>query len=232
VLADDNFLSIALAVRQGRTTYANLKKAILFILPTNVAEGLVILIALALGSLLPMPITPVQILWVNMVTAVTLGLALAFEPAEPIVMKKPPRTRNTAILDGYLTWRVFFVSALMGLGVLLLFWMHHKTGANIALSRTVAVNALVVAEAFYLLNCRYIHYPVLGKGFFGNPVVFVAIAVLAVFQIAFTYWPVFNNLFGTTPLNFTHWSWIFALGAAVFVCVELEKIATNKLSKK
>lgn len=232
VLADDNFSSIAQAVRQGRTTYANLKKAILFILPTNVAEGLVILIALALGTLLPMPITPVQILWVNMVTAVTLGLALAFEPAEPEVMQQPPRSRSTAILDGYLTWRVFFVSVLMGLGVLFLFWNHHNTGADVALSRTVAVNALVVAEAFYLLNCRYIHYPVLGKGFFGNPVVFIALGLLAVLQGAFTYWPVFNNLFGTAPLSLAHWSWIFGMGAVVFALVELEKVTTNFFAKR
>jgi Ca2+-transporting ATPase len=230
VLADDNFTSIANAIRQGRITFANLKKAILFILPTNGAEAFVIISALMIGSSLP--ITPAQILWVNMITAVTLGLALAFEPGEPFVMKRPPRDPGVAILDGYLVWRIVMVSVLLGSGILWFYRMLRDGGASIDYARTVAVNALVVGEAFYLINCRYIHYPVLTKGFFENPKIFWALGVLTVFQISFTYAPLFQKLFTTEAISMQHWGWVFLLGLGIFFAVEAEKIVTNYFFSK
>jgi Ca2+-transporting ATPase len=230
VLTDDNFTSIVNAIRQGRTTFANLKKAILFILPTNGAEAFVIITALLIGSTLP--ITAAQILWVNMITAVTLGLALAFEPGEPVAMKRPPRDPGAAILDSYLVWRIVFVSVIIGFGVLWFYRILREGGATSEYARTVAVNALVVSEAFYLINCRYIHYPVLTKGFFDNSKIFIALGLLTVFQILFTYAPIFQTLFQTDGIGLQHWGWIFGLGLAVFFAVELEKLITNLLFSK
>jgi potassium/sodium efflux P-type ATPase len=157
VLADDNFASIAHAVEEGRAVYDNLRKALLFILPTNGGETLTLIAAILLGRALP--ITPVQILWVNMITAVTLALALAFEPSEGDVMKRPPRAPNAPILSGFLLWRIAFVSLIIVVGVFGLYLWERSRGADIEFARTVAVNTLVMFEVFYLLNARYIFSP-------------------------------------------------------------------------
>ncbi len=229
VLADDNFTSISNAIRQGRITYDNLKKAILFILPTNGAEALVIMTALLMGGSLP--ITPAQILWINMVTAVTLGLALAFEPGEPKVMLKKPRKPNSAILDSYLLWRIVFVSVLIGGATLLMYKILMHSGVVINYARTVAVNTLAMGEAFYLLNCRNIHSTIFHKGFFSNPNIFYAIGTLIVLQLLFTYNGFFNAIFGTTAIDFTHWLWLLGSTFVVFILVELEKVVYNKIFK-
>ena len=227
VLADDNFTSISNAIRQGRITYDNLKKAILFILPTNGAEAFIIMVALLMGGALP--ITPAQILWINMVTAVTLGLALAFEPGEPTVMQRKPRKPHSPILDGYLIWRIAFVSLLIGMATLLLYkWMIFK-GMELEYARTIAVNTLAVCEAFYLLNCRYIHCSIFHRGFFGNPNVFYAIGTLIMLQLIFTYTGFFNTIFASTPITAYHWLWIVGASFAVFLLVELEKVIYNRI---
>src|SRR5262249_42488219 len=144
VLADDNFASITAAVKEGRTVYNNIEKAILFMLPTNVAQALVIMVAIFLG--LTAPITAPQILWVNMVTSVALGLVISFEPHEPDVMQRPPRAANRPILDGFGVWRIIFVgSALLTLTLSSFFWMKSQNAAD-DLARTVAVNALVIGQ--------------------------------------------------------------------------------------
>ncbi len=152
VLIDDNFASIADAVVEGRTVFDNLKKSILFILPTSGGEALTILAAIAIGR--ELPITPVQILWVNMVTAVTLALALAFEPAENNLMRRPPRPPTEPLLSSFLVWRTVFVSILLVSGTFGLYLWYREHGADLRLARTVAVNTLVFFEIFYLFNCR------------------------------------------------------------------------------
>lgn len=226
VLADDNFASIANAVEEGRTIYDNLRKAILFILPTNGAESFVIMAAVLMG--LALPITPVQILWVNMVTAVTLALALSFEPTEPGVMKRPPRDTNAGILGGYFLWRVAFVSLLIGGVTLGLYYGLKDIGYELEESRTVAVNTLVAGQLFYLFNCRRMYQPSIGSGFFGNKYAFIAVGVLIVLQLFFTYAPFMNDWFGTTP--HAAWYWIFPVagGFAVFLVVEAEKFILGK----
>jgi magnesium-transporting ATPase (P-type) len=125
----------------------------LFMLPTNVAQGLVIRVAIFLGF--TPPITAPQILWVNMVTSVALGLVISFEPHERDVMRRPPRAVHRRIVDGFGLWRVIFVClALLGLTLWAFFWMKSK-GASDELARTAAVNALVIGQIFYLLNSRY-----------------------------------------------------------------------------
>lgn len=230
VLADDNFASIASAVEQGRTIYDNLRKAILFILPTNGAESFVIIAAVFMG--LTMPITPVQILWVNMVTAVTLALALSFEPTEPGVMKRPPRDTNAPILGSYFLWRVGFVSLLIGGLTLMLYYWLRDYGYDLDTSRTIAVNTLVAGQLFYLFNCRRMYEPSVGKGFFNNKYVFIAVAVLIVFQLVFTYAPFMNEWFATSPHQASYWLYPLAGGFFVFWLVELEKYILGKRRAK
>ena len=222
VLADDNFATITRAVRAGRTVYDNIKKSILFILPTNGGEALTILGAVLLGTMLP--ITPVQVLWVNMITAVTLALALAFDPAEHDVMDRTPRDPNEALLSPFMVFRIVYVSLILVAGTFGLFLWQRSTGADIEQARTVAVNTLVVFEAFYLLNTRRMRRPLRSlEDITGNRYVLAAIAAVVIFQLLWTYVPAFNHLFGSTPLGLGAWGAILATGLGVLVLVELEK---------
>lgn len=231
VLADDNFAAIAHAVEEGRTVYDNIRKAILFILPTNGAEALILVVAIVLGRTLP--ITPVQILWINMITAVTLALALAFEPPESDVMRRPPRDPREPILGPFLLWRLAYVSAIMVVGTFALFAWERAQGMEIERARTVAVNALVVFEAFYLLNSRYLHAPVLNRqGLFGNRYALWAIALVILFQLLFTYTAPMQALFGTAPIDAATWGVIVLVGSSVFVLVEVEKLLYNLWQKR
>ena len=231
VLADDNFASITYAVEEGRTVYDNLKKAIIFILPTNGGEALIILAAIALGFH-QLPLTPVQILWVNMVTAVTLALSLAFEPPEANVMQRPPRDAKEPILTPYLIWRVVFVSIILMSGTFGLFIWEMNQGVSIEYARTVAVNTLVMFEVFYLFNARYITASVLNwKGLTGNPYVLVAMGSLLVLQLIFTYFTPMQTLFGTTAIDMTTWLKIVVIASSVLFLVEMEKFFVSYKSR-
>ncbi|HEB82088.1 MAG TPA: cation-transporting P-type ATPase [Gammaproteobacteria bacterium] len=223
VLADDNFASIAHAVEEGRTVYDNLKKAILFILPTNGGEALIILAAIVLGFH-HLPLTPVQILWVNMVTAVTLALSLAFEPPEKNVMQRAPREANEPLLTSYLVWRIAFVSLILMAGTFGLFLWEMDRGMSIEHARTVAVNTLVVFEIFYLFNSRYIKDSIFNMaGLTGNRYVLIAAAILLLFQMGFTYFEPMQILFGTAALDMDIWLRIVLVSSTVLFLVELEK---------
>jgi magnesium-transporting ATPase (P-type) len=227
VLADDNFASIDAAVEEGRTVYDNLKKSIVFILSTNGGEAAVIVAAIMLG--LTLPITPVQILWVNMVTAVTLSLALAFEPPESGVMKRPPRDTAEPLLNNFLLWRVLFVSCLMVLGALGFFLWEQARGASIEAARTVAVNALVMGEIFYLFNCRFLLEPSYGwHGFRPSRPILIAIVSVVTLQALFTYGPPFQKMFGTTAIDAAAWWRILLFGVVLFVAVEIEKAGLRR----
>jgi magnesium-transporting ATPase (P-type) len=227
VLADDNFATIAHAVQEGRTVYDNIKKAIVFIMPTNGGEAGIVLLAILFGMALPL--TPVQILWVNMVTAVTLALALSFEKAEPEVMRRAPRAADEPILSRFMVWRIGFVSTLLAVGVVALFLWELARGDSLETARTVAVNALVIGEIVYLFNCRYLLAPVRSwQDFTGNPYVLLTIAILLVIQLAFTYLPAMQALFGVVALDAAAWGLILGFGALLFVAVELEKNAIRR----
>jgi magnesium-transporting ATPase (P-type) len=227
VLADDNFTSIERAVEEGRTIYDNLRKAILFILPTNGAQGLVILAAVVFGLVLPL--TPVQVLWVNMIVAVTLALALAFEPPEPDVMQRPPRPPDAAILDGAFLWRIGFVSLLIGGATIAVFLYERQAGASLELARTVAVNTLVWGQAFYLFNSRYLRESSLMLSrLFANRIAWLTVGVLAVLQLTFVYAPFMHQWFGSAALDLRHWLLPLTIGLGVFLLVEVEKAATRR----
>ena len=231
VLADDNFATIAHAVEEGRTVYDNIKKTIIFIMPTNGGEAGMVLVAILLGMTLP--IMPVQILWVNMVTAVTLALALSFEKTEPGVMRRPPRAPSKSILSGFMLWRIVFVSVLLTGGSFGLFLWESARGASIEESRTVAVNALVMGEIVYLFNCRYLFASVISReGFFGNAIVLLAIAVLVLLQLLFTYLPAMQRMFGTDVIDLAAWARIIGFGVLLFAAVEIEKFWIRMRSDK
>jgi magnesium-transporting ATPase (P-type) len=223
VLADDNFASIQRAVEEGRTVYDNLRKAILFILPTNAAQALIIVTAILAGLVLP--VTPVQILWVNMITAVTLGIAFAWEKAEGDVMAHPPHPTDEPLLTPFVIWRTAFVGVLLLLGAGMLFYWHEQDPVvPVEYARTLAVNALVMGQIFYLLNSRFFSAPALSAdGIFGNRIALVAIAACLGLQLLLTYAPFMNLMFDTAPLDAAGWLYCIAVGIGVFVVIEAEK---------
>lgn len=222
VLTDDNFATIAIAVREGRVIYDNLKKFILFILPTNGGEALVVIAAILFEFILPL--TPAQVLWINMVTVSTLGLALAFEPAEPDIMKRRPRPPSEPLLSGFFAWRVLMVSVLMMIGALGLFLWELENGTSIETARTMAVSAIVMSETFYLINSRHIFAPVINlEGLIGNRYVLIAMAACITLQIAYTSLPFMQSIFHSTDLSAMEWGKVIAAGLMVFFVAELEK---------
>ncbi len=227
VLADDNFASIAYAVEEGRTVYDNLKKSILFVLPTNGGEALTIVAAIMMGRLLP--ITAAQILWINMITAVTLALTLAFEPPERHIMQRPPRDPKEPLLSGFLIWRIIFVSLILVVGTFGLFLWEREHGASIELARTIAVNTLVMFEVFYLFSARYLLAPALSyDGLTGNRYVLYGIGLLILLQLAFTYLAPMQVLFATTAISIEAWLRIIVIASSVLILVEIEKLLLRK----
>jgi calcium-translocating P-type ATPase len=227
VLADDNFASIVAAVREGRTVYDNLKKAIAFLLPVNGGESLSLLIAVLLG--LALPIEPLQILWVNMVSSVALATVLAFEPTEPDAMRRPPRESSEALLSAFVVWRVGLVSTLFMAGIFGMFEYVQAAGGSLELARTAAVNTLVVMEIFYLFSVRYLRSPSFTfAGVRGTPRVLAAIALVVALQFAFTYAPLMQALFRTEAVPLSLGLTIVAAGPALLVLLEAEKWARRK----
>jgi magnesium-transporting ATPase (P-type) len=223
VLADDNFASITAAVKEGRTVYNNIEKAILFMLPTNVAQALVILAAILVGF--TAPITAPQILWVNMVTSVALGLVISFEPHELEVMNRPPRPVNRPIVDGFGVWRLVFVGiALLALTLWAFFWMKSLEASD-DLARATAVNALVIGQVFYLLNSRYkLDSSLSLKAHLGNRYLPLGIAAVIGLQLLFTYVRPLQALFETELIPAWVWPRLLLGGFVFFLVVELEKL--------
>ncbi len=221
ILTDDDFATIEGAVEEGRGVFDNLTKFIVWTLPTNMAEGLVILVAILLGAALP--ISPVQILWINMTTAVALGLMLAFEPKEPGIMTRPPRDPRRPLLTGALVVRILLVSALLVGGSWWLFEWESANGASLAEARTVAVNVFVVVEAFYLFSCRSLTHAAWSIGLFSNRWVLVGVACQAIGQLAITYLPAMNELFGTAPIPGAAWLRILAVALLASLVVGFDK---------
>ncbi|MCL6422538.1 HAD-IC family P-type ATPase [Brachybacterium sp. JHP9] len=231
VLADDNFATIESAVEMGRTIYDNLRKAIVFILPTNGAQGLVILVAMVLGMTLPM--SPVQVLWVNTITAVTLSLALAFEPAEPDIMRRPPRSPKEGIIGAEGLVRIIYVSLLIGGITLGVFWWGQSAGVPLAVAQTTAVNTLVVGQIFYLLAARFSRTTSLRPALLTtNPVSWGAIGLMLLLQLAFVYVPFLQVAFGSAGVGWSGWLIPLAAGAAVFAVVEIDKAVRRVLSRR
>jgi magnesium-transporting ATPase (P-type) len=222
ILADDNFASISAAVKEGRTVYNNIEKAMLFLLPTNVAQGAVIAVAILFA--LTLPITAPQVLWVNMVTSVALGLVISFEPHESDVMERPPRAVDRPIVTRFGIWRILFVGAALVVYTLAAFFWMKDYGASDGMARTAAVNAITLGQVFYLLNSRYLIDSSLSpRAHAGNPYLWYGVGAVVVLQLLFTYAPPFHAIFGNEALPLWAWPWLVGGGILFFLVVELEK---------
>jgi magnesium-transporting ATPase (P-type) len=222
VLTDDNFASIAAAVREGRTVYDNIKKVISWTLPTSFGEAATIVFALLAGLVLP--ITAVQILWINLITAATLGLALAFESSEPGTMRRPPRLRAEPLLKGDLIWHIVLVSTLFLIAGFGMFFYAVDRGYQVAGAQTIAMNTLVVLEMFHLFFIRNIHGTSLTwRAIRGTRIIWACVLTITAAQFAITYLPFLQVIFGTQSVSLFDGLLIVAVGAVFFALIETEK---------
>jgi len=226
VLTDDNFATIEAAVEEGRGVLDNLIKFLSFILATNLGEGLVIMVAVLAGEILP--VLPVQALWINMTAAVFLGLTLAFEPREPGLMARPPRSPSMPILNREIIFRIFLVGIMLLAGSFGLFEWALYHGASDEKARTIAVNVFAVGESFYLLQCRSLRLSMFRLGLFSNPWIWGGIAAMAAAALAFTYVPLMNRLFHTAPIGLLDWVPILAVGMVIYLVIGVEKMNRRK----
>ena len=228
VLADDNFATIGNAVREGRAIYDNIRKFVLFILPTNGGESLLVIASILFN--LPLPLTAAQVLWINLATSSTLGISLAFEPPEHNVMRRPPRDPREQLLSWFFAWRVAMISVLIFAGAMGLFLWETSRGSSIETARTMAVSAVVVSEMFYLFSSRHVLHTTLSReGLFGNPKVLISISVCTLLQLSFVYAPPMQKIFGSTALGADEWSLVLLAGAMILVATELEKLLIRRL---
>ena len=230
VLTDDNFASIEAAIEEGRGVFDNLTKFIVWTLPTNMGEGLVILAAIFVGAHLP--ILPVQILWINMTTAVLLGLMLAFEPKEDDIMRRPPRNPKRPILTGELIGRIVGVSIIMLVGAFGSFEWAVGQGYSDAFARTVSVNVFVMVELFYLFNCRSLTKSMFALGVFSNRWIGVGVTSMVILQLVFTYVPLMNHVFHSEPIGWDAWWRILLTGLATYLIVGFEKWVRRKRKER
>ncbi|WP_334129886.1 cation-transporting P-type ATPase [Sneathiella sp.] len=231
VLLDDNFASIVAAVHEGRTVYDNIRKVVSWTLPTNGGEVLTVIAAILFNFTMPM--TPAQILWINLILTVTLGLVLAFEPPEPNVMKRPPRAASAGLLSPFLVWRIVFVSLIFVACALFIFFYALGKGLDVDTARTMVVDMIVVLEIFYLFNVRYLHMTSFTwRGALGTPAVLIAIAVVVAAQLAFTYLPLMQQLFATRPVSLLDGMLIVAIGVLAMAILEGEKYLMRALGRQ
>ncbi len=229
ILTDDNFASIEAAIEEGRGVFDNLTKFIAWTLPTNLGEGMVLLAAIVTGATLP--ILPIQLLWINMITAGVLGIALSLEPKEPGLMRRKPRDPQAPILNGVLLWRILLVSLFILAGAFGLFEYELARGVPVAEARTVAVNVVVVVEIFYLFNARSLTRSPFQLGFLSNPWAIGGAILMVLLQLLFTYVPLMNRLFGSAPMPAYLWLDVAAVGLAAFIVIEIEKWLRRKFSR-
>lgn len=224
VLANDDFSTIKTAIEQGRRLYDNIRKTILYLLPTSFAEGLIVVFSILLQQTMPM--TAIQLLWINMVSALTLQLAFIFEPAEPGIMKRPPRKTTEKLMNRHDVFQMIYVSVIIAAGALVVFEVFDNS-VGFSVASTMAVNTIIFGKIFYLFNIRT-EASVLSKSFWTNPMAFGAIGLMVVLQIVFTYVPFMNNIFSTGPLSLFDWVVVIVIGLLVLVVAELDKYRRSK----
>jgi len=230
ILTDDNFASIEAAVEEGRCVFDNLKKFFVWTLPTNLGEAIAIIAAIFGGMVLP--IAPVQLLWINMTTALCLGMMLAFESKEPDLMQRPPGDPKIPIMTGYLIARTIWVGSLLALGVFGIFFYEINNGVSIEAARTAAVGVLVIGELFYLFNCRSLSRSMFALGVFSNRWLISGVFIMIGLQMLFTYSPVMNRFFQSAPISLDAWEGIFLIALLIYIIVEIEKFFLRRMAKK
>lgn len=230
VLADDNFATIERAVEEGRRIYDNIRKSVLFLLPTNGAQSLVVIVAVLAG--LTMPLLPVQVLWVNMITAVTLSLALAYEQAEPDIMRRPPRDPRGGILDAASVSKIVVASLAIGAAALGVFYGLEQAGQPLEVARTTAVTTLALAQLAYLFSCRFLDRSSLTPAVLrGNRVLWLSAGALLVLQVIFVYVPVMHSWFGSAAIEGGHWLLALGTSVGVLLVVELAKVVSRAVAR-
>ena len=230
VITDDNFASIEEAVEEGRGVFDNLLKFIVWTVPANLGEGLVVIAAILLGVSLPM--TPVQILWINMTTAGCLGLMLAFEPMEAGIMQRKPRDPKKPILTPSIIVRIVITSIVLCVGSFVLYEWALRDGAAQEQARTIAVNVFVIGELFFLLSCRSLTKSIFKIGLFSNMWIWLGVAIAIGLQMAFTYAPFMNRLFHTAPFPAEEWIKIVIVGSIISIVVGIDKWIVSLVSQK
>jgi Ca2+-transporting ATPase len=230
ILTDDHFATIQAAIEEGRGVFDNLVKFIAWTLPTNLGEGLVI--TAAVFANVALPITPVQILWINMTTAVLLGLMLAFEPKEPGLMYRCPRNPAKPILTGHLLFRISLVGVMLLAGAFGMFEWTLSQGQSLEAARCAAVNVFVFCELFYLFNCRSLSHSMFHIGLFSNLWVIFGVTSMLLLQLLFTYWSPMQALFGSAAIRWQEWGLILTISFTVYGAVGLEKLVMRKLNRR
>ncbi|RTY85956.1 cation-translocating P-type ATPase [Flavobacterium sp. RSP15] len=243
ILADDNFESIKAAVEEGRRVFDNLLKSIVFLLPTSIGLGLVIFIAVLFfpseSGILLIPMQPVQVLWINLITAVALSLPLALEAMEPELMNRSPRKPNKPLLSSLIIFRMILVSLVMAGGTIGLFLWEYNielskgTAHSLAISeaQTMAVTAMVLFQVFYLIDCRSPNFSVNKIGLFSNPFIYIGIATVLIVQTAFVYFPFMNRWFHSSPLKAEAWGISAMVAFSILIIISVEKWIRRKLYK-
>ena len=224
VLADDNFQTISKAVKEGRRIFDNLKKTINFFIPTALAQGFVVIFALLMNR--PLPLSPVQILWVNMVTTIALSYALGFEKASADTMSRPPRPTNEGILSAYSLFRIFYVSLLIMIPSYFLSTQYD----GVLVQQTVLLQSIVFAQAVYMINCRELLNPSINKAMFQNRALFISLGILTLLQLGLQFSPLAHTLIGTAQLTLTQISAMLLNALIIFIIVEVEKMITKKIT--
>ncbi|WP_447647629.1 cation-translocating P-type ATPase [Microbacterium forte] len=231
VLADDDFATIERAVAEGRRIFDNIQKSLMFILPTTFAQALIVLTAVIIGFV--PPLQPTQVLWVNLVTAITLSLALAYEPGEQGLMSRPPRAVTSSMIDGILIARITVVTLLITAASIGIFFVELGSGSSFAIAQTSAVTVLVLGQVAYLFNSRFLRVSSFSlRALRGNPVVWVSVGILLLLQLAFTYVPAMQEWFHTAPLRWREWGIALSLAVAIFLIVEVEKAIARAARKR
>ncbi len=228
ILTDDNFSSIRAAVEEGRNVFDNLSKFIVWTVPTNAAQASILMTAILLGTQLPT--LPVQMLWVNMSTAILLGLMLVFEPKEKNIMHRPPRDPRQPILTPSLILRTVFVTGIILVGAFWIFF-HELKYNGLEQARSAVINTVIFTQIFYLFNCRSLSLSFFSVPFFSNPLIFLGVGLMIIFQLLFTYHPVMQALFHTAGISSITWIKILAIALSAFAMVEFEKMLTRQRSK-
>src|SRR5690606_32278201 len=228
VLTDDNFTSIEAALEEGRGIFDNVRKFITWTIPTNFGEALIIVTAIFAG--LSLPLLPVQVLWINMTTALALGMMLVFEPKEQDIMRRRPQNPDSPILSRGLLLRIMLVSLMILVSVLGLFIWHLNAGASIEEARTVAVNGVVMIELFYVFNSRSLNKSIFNVRLLSNSWLIAGVAIMIGLQMLYTYLPTMNSLFQNAPIALESWVMIIALASVTLIAVEVEKWMTRTMS--
>lgn len=215
VLADDDFSTIIKAVHEGRAIYDNIRKFLRYLLGCNIGEILVMLLASLMG--MPLPLLPIQILWVNLITDGLPAIALGLEPAEPFIMQRKPRGKNEGIFAGGLGGIVFKRGIFIGAITLLAFslgilFCRYSGSYDLSIPRTMALSTLVFAQLFYVFECRSEKYSPFELGFFANQYLIIAVLISSFMQVMAIYWPPLQNIFKTAPLQ--GWQWLIIISFA------------------